>query len=68
MLMKLTPFANIINVVLANFSYENLFFAAFSTYVLALAENLYKKSAQKTLMKLTPNRRLNLEQIHERAR
>jgi len=30
--------------------------AAFSSYVLALAKNLYEKFARKTLMKLTPVR------------
>ncbi len=37
-----------------NFSYEHCFSSrAFSSYVLALAKNLYEKRAQKTLMKLT---------------
>jgi hypothetical protein len=31
----------------------NVVWAAFSSYVLALAKNLYKKCAQKMLMKLT---------------
>jgi len=37
----------------ANFSYKRCFLAAFSSYVLALAKNLYKKRTGKTLMKLT---------------
>ncbi len=31
----------------------NIVLAAFSSYILALAKNLYKKCARKTLMKLT---------------
>jgi len=43
---------NFINVFCALFLYESLFLAAFSSYILALAKNLYKKCARLTLMKL----------------
>jgi hypothetical protein len=44
------PGVNFINVKRTNISYEH----RFSSYVLALSENSYKKRAHKTLMKLTP--------------
>jgi len=46
----LTPGVNFINVLRTNFSYER----RFSSYVLALSKNLYKKFARLTLIKLTP--------------
>ncbi len=52
-MMKLTSGINFINIIRAKNSYVSLFLAAFSSYVLALEKNLYKKCARLTLMKLT---------------
>jgi hypothetical protein len=43
----------------------NVVLAAFSSYVLALAKNSYKKCARKMLMKLTPERKKTM--ISERG-
>ncbi len=51
--MKLTQGVNFINIFRSHFSYETSFQQLFSSYVLALAKNSYKKCARKTLMKLT---------------
>ncbi len=48
---------NFINVIRAKNLYESLFLAAFSSYVLALAKNLYKKCTRETLMKSTPGQK-----------
>jgi len=45
----MTTGVNFINIVRTNISYEH----HFSSYVLALLKNLYKKCARITLMKLT---------------
>jgi len=50
--MFIQPAVNFINVKCANFLYER----SFSSYVLALSKNSYKKFVCKTLMKLTPEK------------
>jgi hypothetical protein len=52
LLMKLTAGAYFINILCPSFC-TNVFSAAFSSYVFALAKNLYVKCPRLTLMKLT---------------
>ncbi len=56
LMQKASLGVNFINVKRANFSYEH----RFSSYVLALSKNLYKKFARLTLMKLTEGRNSRL--------
>jgi len=63
-LYTILPGVNFINVLRTNFLYEH----CFSSYVLALSKNLYKKFARLTLMKLTAgyNRNYSIFQLLER--